>query len=1056
MRVVGRWLTGWVATAWLVTSCAAPGPVQVGGHDAVTPTLSLDAMTMVDRLADKPTRNWQDGTFTYPPLMKRLQEKAAGYRTQALTGSITGSNNLGTASTNAPAYTKDNVDFAGPNPAPKDRLYVLSDNGQLRIYDPANLAGGPIGTKTLPGAFTNSAVVVSGDNARVYALSTSGNLVIASTTSPYNILYNQRISATGFTGGAPFIDYSVPQPPNTKFGSYETLYCVSNDGSIYRAAIAGDDAVANVTVNAFPSSNGTDKGSPQASWATNMQVPYGAAVSAASFPLAWQGRVYFGTAAGTFYRVNVSGAPAVSSWNLAGNTSASGTARSITAPPALDFDNNFAVDKAFVACGDRLHWVDLVSGRVASSPSLTLDRLPSVAPTYAAFGALSGYGPQTTTVKQYTLDDWISAQKLGTGTLTRWSGPAQPAVSSTGVVAVSVRVAPNGEIWCTDQSASKVFRYDQNGVALPTSATAPVNPINLPNGAGKGPIKLEFDSQGNCWVTSGQIPAGGFLSKIKPDGTLAFPTITNAGHMYLAVDKFDNCWTVDFNAQKVYKFNASGVLQAGFPVSLAGATTIYCDPTTGAAWVTTFGSGGNKVYKVAQNGTSSTYTVGTAPIGVDFDPLTGNVWVTNNGSSNISVLNPNTGALIQTIATSANPWAIRFESDGTPWISNMNYFAANPTTVSRLNRAGAVQAGPYTLGGRPFEMCFDNAGTCWVATDGGLYKILDIGDITDLFGSSYRVSAGDGNDSFAYMRFKIPVNGFTGQVPTKSELWLTPASTTTDSIDLFTASSDFNATTAWVGYSSTTPTVTWNNRPALLSGTPFTSTTNQTYTLNTSPPYAFAVPRPGDQVNASNGNVMYTYAVRSNNEALRDAVHWYSPKSSTLAGSTTKLPTLNVTLDTAAAIDTTKPGIASQPVVDGYGRVFVNSGNALFELSYADTISFQSPAKVYYSLTQAGRNFGPTTAAPKKYLFPTGNVLLTPNYRVVTADYNPSGQLYLNDFNVNLAGTADRLAYYVDASPGKGTIAQQMLYDYQSGSAYAVTRDSASGTYYVVRANILQ
>lgn len=1040
MRQFWRRVVAWCAVSALAVSCQAPAPVAVS-PEVARPTMTLGATALVEALSAKPSRNWQDTALTYPPLLER--QKAKGFRVQAANGSVAGAFNLNTPSSSVPAYAKPDVWASGPAPQADDYLFVVTDNGMVHKLAPATMTAA-IPPRTLGGAYAKTAVLVSGDNERLYLFSSNGTFTVLS-TADLSTIWSQRISTSGFTGTTAFIDYSVPQPPNTVFGAHETMYAVSVDGSIYRLDIAAGA----VTVHAFPAGSGTDRTAPQANWATNRPIPYGTTVSASNFPLAWRGDVYFGTSTGMFYRVDLSvpASPAVKAWNLAGNTSATGTVRSIVAPAAMDFDDNFDVNALFVPCGDRLNWINPTTGTVVASPSLTLDRDPG-----PDAGVLSAYTAQTSVVRPYALQDWISIQSLDNPTPTRWGDTALNSVSSTGLVATSARVAPNGEIWCTDNAGSKVSRYTPAGVLIGSTT--------LQNGANRGPIKLEFAPNGDCWVTAGQIPNGGFIEKLAPNGTRRIPTITTITRaLYLDTDTNNNVWISDFANGRIYKLDNNGNTIAGFPKAQAGATTIYNDPNTNCAWVTSYGANGSVVWRVTPTGAVTQHTTAARPIYCAFDPLTGNVWVTNNGANSLSILNPATGAKVQADialpAAAAMPWAIRFEPDGTPWISCMDYNGANPKVVHRLTRAGAIEAS-YPMPGRPFEITFDAYGTCWVATDAGLVKILDIGNTADIFSSSYRFTAATGNDSFGYMRFRIPANDFAGYVPTRAELQLTAASTSTDSVQLFTAQPDVGAPLApWVGYLTAAPNVNYNNRPALLTGLPFSSLTNATFTKDAAP-YAFSVPMPGDQLNSAHTtNAQYAYAVRSVGKQLRDVVHWYSPKSA--GGTTTRHPVLRVTLDSASAFDTTKPGLVCQPVVDANARrIYVGAGNALFQVSYADATAFASTASTYYNLTQAGRTFGPTTAAPKKYLFATGNALLTPNYRVVVPDYNPNGQLFLNNFNVNGAPTGDRLGYVVDLNPGRGQVAQQMLYDYTGGSAYMVTTAAAPASNYVIRANILQ
>src|SRR5687767_13921342 len=112
MRHVVRSVTSILATALLVASCAAPVPS--GTRSAgFQPSLTLDAASIVDALATKPSRNWEDNAFMFPALRER--QKRQGYRVQQAAGLKTGSHTMGQATSNVPAFSKPDVWHPGPN-----------------------------------------------------------------------------------------------------------------------------------------------------------------------------------------------------------------------------------------------------------------------------------------------------------------------------------------------------------------------------------------------------------------------------------------------------------------------------------------------------------------------------------------------------------------------------------------------------------------------------------------------------------------------------------------------------------------------------------------------------------------------------------------------------------------------------------------------------------------------------------------------------------------------------------------------------------------------------
>jgi hypothetical protein len=395
--------------------CQAPLPALAPVHAA----MKIDAAPagrVVDALMAKGNSTWQDAALNYPPLVAR--RKAAYHLAATAMAGAAWTATLPTVSTSAMAYRHLDATMQGPDPAAGESVYAVTEGlaGAPQVFRLAAANGATLngaGWDALaglasPGTIQRSAILLSGDNHRLYML-TSGGYFICLNADTGARLFAQKLSNAGFAGTAPFIDYANgggwPQ-----VGSDELLYLTSQDGSLFRVRVQNGA----FTVTAWPAGGGTDA----ALWAGRPTIPYGRATTINAFPVAWQNRVYVGTTDGRCVRLDVStDTPKLTTWHPDWLTSAA--YRGITAPVALDFDANFAVSHVFVPCGDRLVWIDpaaaIAEEATYASPPLVLTK---TAPVQAA---LSAFPYDKPLVKgPYDCIDFASIAATANPTPTRW------------------------------------------------------------------------------------------------------------------------------------------------------------------------------------------------------------------------------------------------------------------------------------------------------------------------------------------------------------------------------------------------------------------------------------------------------------------------------------------------------------------------------------------------------------------------------------------------------------------------------------------------------------
>lgn len=388
MLTVLRGAIALLLSTTLAAGChgAMPGATPIGASMTLG---AVSAAQVVDALLGKGGASWQDATMTYPPLLARRAAK--GYRLQATATGATWTVSLPAVSTSAMAYRRQSMDsYEGPNPRGGESVYVLTESAaetpqvfRLAATDGATLNGAgwdALAGLSAPGTFQRTAVLLSGDGRRLYML-TSGGYFLCLDADTGERLFAKKLSNSGFSGTAPFIDYSNGGGwPQSYVGADEFLYAVSKDGSVFRVRVQNHSGY---TVAAWPAAGGSDA----SLWAGRPTIPYGQATGVNAFPVAWQSRLYVGTTDGRCVRVDLtSDTPKLTTWRPDLLTSAG--YRGITAPVAIDFDGNFAVSHIFVACGDRLVWIDpaktpLEEAAVASPPLVLTQTSPVQGPLSA-------------------------------------------------------------------------------------------------------------------------------------------------------------------------------------------------------------------------------------------------------------------------------------------------------------------------------------------------------------------------------------------------------------------------------------------------------------------------------------------------------------------------------------------------------------------------------------------------------------------------------------------------------------------------------------------------
>lgn len=1048
--------------AGLALHACTTAPPQAVKAPTGTARFAIDVDAAVSALATKQNRTWQDSTFDSSPRVRAAIQAAGSHHYEVKTVGVTYAHALGAACSSAPAYLKVDVQNSmGPNPQSGDYIFTILDTGVLQKMDPATQV---VTSLNLGDTFSKTAVMVSGDNRRIYVTSRTGTLYVVDAAA-MTLMTSLKISNAGFTGMSPMIDYS--NGGGFPLGSDENVICMASDGSIYRVRVqrASVTGVMSYTCNAWTSSNGTDQSASLAAWSTKVNIPYGAAVTPGASPVSWSGKSYFGNTTGTFYEVSYNygspaSAPTLRSWDLTPYSSAPApNGKACSASPALDYDNSLNVIAIFAPVGERVCWIDPsqpTTAKIYDSPPLVVDKKPAAATQY--MGKLSSF-PYTTASTTYTLADFEAVAAKNPPSPSRWGNGGATTPFGAAVSCATIKECTagplKGDMWVGQQSSPR-------GIVQSLDLLGNVTGNFQDNSNSFANVgEIAFDDSGNCFASYNN----GALSGSLPD-TDMFDQNGNYVRTFTYPGNKNVVWPQPDHAGHLWVTSAAGSL-AQFDTS-TGAVTVPAISYAGAFALAVDAS--NNVYCCSQSSNtikefSSTGTLlktfnlpaGAAPTYLAFEPATGYIWVAENGKGQLQAYSPVTGLAVNTVTGITKAWTLAFDPlSGLLW-------AGNEGTTNRLYRINpAVGASPqiqlsYGISGNPslWEVAVDGNGDPWVSASSGTYKVFDFGDLSDLFASDGYFGSGDGDDSYIYLKYKIPSASFAGKIPTGASIAMSYSAPAVDgkpeNFQLYRAEATRTDGTLWQGYKvPANVNMDYNNRATLYdsfayaslsSVTPVVTGTGGTTGAGTAN-FNLGMRHPTDAINSPDGtNSEWCYAVRSTGKALKNVAHFYSPNSTNQPGAGQTLPVLTVSLANAAALPSTN-GLECQPCVDSVGgHVYVLGSNCMFELPYnaASPDDFSNPAKVCYNLTQAGRTGGPVAGG--KYLYEAGNVQQNFYGDLFVTDADTSNVVYVNRFSTpfDASPTVDHLQANFSAGAGTQAVQRGMLWDYDKGSVYFVT-----------------
>lgn len=666
----------------------------------------------------------------------------------------------------------------------------------------------------------------------------------------------------------------------------------------------------------------------------------------------------------------------------------------------------------------------------------------------------------------------------------------------------SLSYGPSGEAWVANRGANTVSRITAAGVV--TTFAAPVGfTWNDPRFTAVDPAgnvwismygddaMVQLDSAGTQLATKGLFGQTGPLGVVidgssEPwvvcNGTRKLVHLLLTGAFFsdpldAVVDASGNVWVTNNTNNTVSKITSADVLDGTFPVG-ANPRGIDIDPS-GNLWVAN--AGGNSISKLDSAGALvATYALGggTNPYGVHCT-ADGRIWVACNGTAQVKILN-GAGAITNTIAVGTQPTNLRYGPSGHVWVAN---YASN--TVSRIH-TGTLAVSSFSVGSGPIDMVeVPSNNEVWVSNrlGGRLTRLRPDGTVIDNYGVTtnihgvqlnaagtelfavgesndviYRIAqlfpldalaaatgyttAGDGNDSKAFVRFSYTAGAFGRRLPLAARIDLSVSRSVTGNESYEVWPTDFlhpgTPSTLWRGFVSGGTKVTYASPPEqdapaspaytgpvvasdYVTGLPVVS-------LNLSE----RVPGDGPNLLGNNSTHYCSYGFRTVGKALVDSGRFYNSYS----GNGVARPKLYVTVAGGGTYPTTH-GMRAWAAIDATTRrVYGASTNAVWQSDYNSAVLWGDRGTTRFNLTTTGRNLGVISGG--NYLLPRGNCLFTGD-RLVVADYFPTGNRFaINSFRTPLT-TSDRVLKSYDGGVNSGEVGSAMLYDFGQGSVYAAT-----------------
>jgi streptogramin lyase len=266
--------------------------------------------------------------------------------------------------------------------------------------------------------------------------------------------------------------------------------------------------------------------------------------------------------------------------------------------------------------------------------------------------------------------------------------------------ALGITVGPDGNLWFTEQTASKIGVIRLGGR---------ITEIPLP--AGTGPTRIHAGPDGNLWFSES---ARAFIGRVDVNtGTLTEFALGNAGNATRGITSGPdgNVWFAENPGNRISHTATGGGASFPIPTASSGPSGITTGPD-GNLWFTEFS--GNNIGRITTGGVIAEYpipTPGAGASGITSGPG-GYLWFIEKTAGKIGRIT--TSGVIAEFPIPSGGDGITGAADGNIW------FVEDSGKIGRLTPAGAVTEFPIPsgAGSAPSAIAEGPDGNLWFAENG--------------------------------------------------------------------------------------------------------------------------------------------------------------------------------------------------------------------------------------------------------------------------------------------------------------------------------------------------
>jgi streptogramin lyase len=230
-----------------------------------------------------------------------------------------------------------------------------------------------------------------------------------------------------------------------------------------------------------------------------------------------------------------------------------------------------------------------------------------------------------------------------------------------------ITAGPDGNLWFTDRSTSKIGKITTSGTVTEYSFESESEPFGITAGP-----------DGNVWFTA---YGRGSIGKITTSGsstTYAVPT--GSGPRGIAAGPDGNLWFTDFYTSKISKLTTSGTRTEYSLPAESYPEEIAAGPD-GNLWFTDFET--SKIGKITTSGTITEYSLpkGSRPGGITAGP-DGNLWFVDSSSGMVGKITTSGTITEYALPSGSEPEQIAAGADGNLWFTEFSRHKIGSITTS--------------------------------------------------------------------------------------------------------------------------------------------------------------------------------------------------------------------------------------------------------------------------------------------------------------------------------------------------------------------------------------